>query len=61
MPVHMGETTHNAVLNSEEVLWRNCRIFKCQRKLRKQFSTLWWPFEVGASLFMCVKDLITPF
>ena len=26
-------------------------LFKCQRRSRKQFSTLWTPCEVGASLF----------
>ena len=28
---------------------------------RKQFSPLWWHCEVGASLFMCRKDLTKPF
>ena len=36
-------------------------LFKCQRKSIKQFSQLWRPCEVGASLFMCGKDLITAF
>ena len=32
-----------------------------QRRSRKQFIPLWWPCVVGGSLFMCGKDLITPF
>ena len=28
---------------------------------QKQFARLWRPFEVGASVFMSGKDLITPF
>ena len=36
-------------------------LFNCQRKSTKHFSPLWRPFELGASLFMCGKDLITPF
>ena len=31
------------------------------RRWRKQFSPLWRTFEVGGSLFVCRKDLITPF
>ena len=31
------------------------------RAHRKQFSPLWRPCEVGASVFMSGKDLITPF
>ena len=34
---------------------------KCQRRSRKQFSPRWRTCEVGASLFMCGKYLITPF
>ena len=33
----------------------------CQRRSRKQFSAMWKPCEVGASLFMRSKKLITPF
>ena len=33
-------------------------LFKCQRGSRKQFSPT---CEVGASLFICGKDLITAF
>ena len=44
---------------------RNCEArggqFKWQRRSRKQFSQLWKPCVVGVSLFMCGKDLITPF
>ena len=36
-------------------------LFKCQGGSRKQFSPLWRPCEVGASLFIGGKDLITPF
>ena len=33
----------------------------CLRRSRKQFSPLSMLFEVGASLFMCGKDLVMPF
>ena len=36
-------------------------LFKCQRRSIKQFSPLWRPCEVGVSLFLCGKHLITPF
>ena len=36
-------------------------LFKCQRRSIKQFSPLWCPCEVGASLFMSGKDLIHSF
>ena len=32
-----------------------------QGRSRKQFSQLWRSCDARASLFMCVKDLITPF
>ena len=33
----------------------------CHKRSRKQFSPLCSPCEVGASLFICGKDMITPF
>ena len=36
-------------------------LFKCHRKSREQFSPVWKHCEVGASLFMCWKELITAF
>ena len=53
-----AKRVHNAVLTSEEVLGST---FKCQRRSRKQFSQLWRPCEVGASLFMRGKYMIPPF
>ena len=59
-PVYVQERPDNAFLTSEQVLLSTCMPVKCQRRTRKQFSPLWRVYEVGAILFMCGKDLITP-
>ena len=37
------------------------RLFKCQRRSRKQLLPLSWHCEFGASPFMCGIDVIKPF
>ena len=61
MPVYVWERPDNAVLTSEEVLRARTALFKRRGRTRKQFSQLWRSCEAHASLFMCGKDLITPF
>ena len=56
-----GKDLISAVLTSEKVLRSAWRPVYVPEKMRKQFSPLWWPCEVGASLFMCGKDLIKQF
>ena len=57
----MGERSDNAVLSPRGCCEARAGLFKCQGRSRKQFSPLRRPCEDGASLFMCGKDLITPF
>ena len=64
-PVRLVQTCLCAGNADNSVLTRYCEaradLFKCLRRLRKQFSPLWKACGVGSSLFMCVNDLRTPF
>ena len=62
-PVYVRERPDKVVLTSEEVVVQHVQagLFMCYGGPRKQFSPLWRSCEAHASLFMCVKDLITPF
>ena len=50
-----------AVLTTEEMLWSTCRPVWVPGKIEKAFFSTVVSYEARASLFMCGKDLITPF
>ena len=56
-----GREIEKAVFKAVEAVSGWWKPVYVQRRSRKQFALLWLPCEVGASLFMCRKNLITPF